>query len=285
MIFPEGGRSPDGWGQPFRGGAAYLALRCTVPVVPVHIEGTGRILRKGKRRPARSPTRLTFGDPLWPGEGEDSRRFAVRIERAVAALADEVGTDWYSARLRAHAPRRRRCPDRKRPRGAARGPSATAARSAAVPQQRRWPDLALTRLRTSGRRGRYSDDGAPTFDELFDEAEAARGHRPVGARELDDELRPVRGKDVLAHQDRLPRDVLGDPLARQHREPRASPRAAPHPPSTRAGSGDRLRRSPELDLEQLVERRLLDVVERKVAGRAARCTTPSRGRTACRPPA
>src|SRR4029077_16215359 len=76
VIFPEGGRSPDGWGQPFRGGAAYLALRCQVPVVPVHIEGPGRILRKGRNRPRRSPTRLTFGDPLWPAEGEDSRRFA-----------------------------------------------------------------------------------------------------------------------------------------------------------------------------------------------------------------
>ncbi|HEY5153777.1 MAG TPA: lysophospholipid acyltransferase family protein, partial [Acidimicrobiales bacterium] len=45
LIFPEGGRSPDGWGQPFRGGAAYLSLRCDVPVVPIHVEGTGRILR------------------------------------------------------------------------------------------------------------------------------------------------------------------------------------------------------------------------------------------------
>ena len=27
VIFPEGGRSPDGWTQPFRGGAAYLARR------------------------------------------------------------------------------------------------------------------------------------------------------------------------------------------------------------------------------------------------------------------
>ena len=25
VIFPEGGRSPDGWGQPFKGGAAYLS--------------------------------------------------------------------------------------------------------------------------------------------------------------------------------------------------------------------------------------------------------------------
>ena len=102
LIYPEGGRSPDGWGQPFRGGAAYLALRCHVPVVPVHLEGTSRIMRKGKSRPTRSATRITFGRPLWADEGEDSRRMAARIERAVAALADEVHTDWYSARRRAH---------------------------------------------------------------------------------------------------------------------------------------------------------------------------------------
>ncbi|MCH7789978.1 MAG: 1-acyl-sn-glycerol-3-phosphate acyltransferase [Acidobacteria bacterium] len=42
LLFPEGGRSPDGWGQPFRGGAGYLAVRCGVPVVPVHIVGTGQ---------------------------------------------------------------------------------------------------------------------------------------------------------------------------------------------------------------------------------------------------
>ncbi len=61
LIFPEGGRSPDGWGQPFRGGAAYLSLRCDVPVVPVHIEGTGRILRKGRTVPQPSSTTITFG--------------------------------------------------------------------------------------------------------------------------------------------------------------------------------------------------------------------------------
>jgi 1-acyl-sn-glycerol-3-phosphate acyltransferase len=102
LIFPEGGRSPDGWGQPFRGGAAYLALRCHVPVIPVHLEGTGRILRKGKRTPSRSATTITFGAPMWPLDGDDSRRFAARLERAVATLADEVGSDWYQARLRAH---------------------------------------------------------------------------------------------------------------------------------------------------------------------------------------
>ena len=103
LIFPEGGRSPDGWGQEFRGGAAYLALRCGVPVVPIHVEGTGRILRKGRSVPRRSATTITFGWPLRPTDAEDSRRFAVRIEAGVAALADEDATDWWQARKRAYA--------------------------------------------------------------------------------------------------------------------------------------------------------------------------------------
>ena len=140
LIFPEGGRSPDGWGQPFRGGAAYLSARCAVPVVPVHIEGTSRILRKGAKRPTPSATRVTFGAPMRPDAGEDSRRFAARIERAVAALADEATTDWYTARRRAHAST---SPSLS-------GPSALSWRRAwALPersgarrrQRRRWPDL------------------------------------------------------------------------------------------------------------------------------------------------
>jgi 1-acyl-sn-glycerol-3-phosphate acyltransferase len=101
LIFPEGGRSPDGWGQPFRGGAAYLSSRCGVPVVPVHLEGTGRILRKGAKRPTPSNVRVTYGVPLLPAAGESAARYAERIERAVAELADEATTDWWSARRRA----------------------------------------------------------------------------------------------------------------------------------------------------------------------------------------
>ena len=103
VIFPEGGRSPDGWGHPFRGGAAYLAIRCGVPVVPVHLAGTGRILPKGKNRPTPGRTVVTFGAPLLAEEGERSQALADRIERAVATLADESLTDWYSARRRAAA--------------------------------------------------------------------------------------------------------------------------------------------------------------------------------------
>jgi 1-acyl-sn-glycerol-3-phosphate acyltransferase len=101
LIFPEGGRSPDGWGQPFRGGAAYLSNRCKVPVVPVHLEGTGRILRKGAKRPTPAQVRVTFGTPLRAVDGESTNRYAERIERAVAELADEATTDWWQSRQRA----------------------------------------------------------------------------------------------------------------------------------------------------------------------------------------
>ena len=103
VIFPEGGRSPDGWGQPFRAGAAFLAVRCGVPVVPVHLEGTGRILPKGTSRLVPGTTRVTFGTPLRPSPDEDMRDLAARIEAAVTGLADEVAGDWYAARRRAHA--------------------------------------------------------------------------------------------------------------------------------------------------------------------------------------
>jgi 1-acyl-sn-glycerol-3-phosphate acyltransferase len=105
VIFPEGGRSPDGWAQDFRGGAAYLSLRTGRPVVPVHLEGTRRVWEPGSSVPVpvkRSErVHVTFGAPMSPTYGEDSRRFAARIEAAVAALADEWRTDWWTARRRA----------------------------------------------------------------------------------------------------------------------------------------------------------------------------------------
>lgn len=103
LIFPEGGRSPDGWGQGHRGGAAYLAARCGVPVVPVHLQGTGRIFAKGDKRPRPGQSKVTFGGPLRPLPEENATRFATRIEAAVAVLADEAGSDWWTSRRRAAA--------------------------------------------------------------------------------------------------------------------------------------------------------------------------------------
>lgn len=105
LIFPEGGRSPHGWAQSHRAGAAYLALRSGRPIVPVHLEGTRRILRKGTGRITPSTTSVTFGSPLRAAAGEDARDLAVRVERAIAVLADEQSTDWWSAQRRAAAGR------------------------------------------------------------------------------------------------------------------------------------------------------------------------------------
>ena len=110
LIFPEGGRSPDGWGQEFRGGAAYLAKRTSAPVVPIHLHGVRQLLPKGGSRLSPGAVQLRFGDPLRSlpaaeagAKPEDARRFSGRIEAAVAALADEAGSDWWTARRRASA--------------------------------------------------------------------------------------------------------------------------------------------------------------------------------------
>ncbi len=123
VIFPEGGRTSDGWNREFHpGGAAYLAKRCAVPVVPVHLRGVRPILPKGGSRLRPGDVEVRFGAPLAPGidgasgREEDARRFSTRIEQAVAALADEGETDWWSALRRAASGR---TPD---PRGPAASP-------------------------------------------------------------------------------------------------------------------------------------------------------------------
>ena len=103
VIFPEGTRSRDGFTAPFRGGAAYLGVRCNVPVVPVHIEGTRAIFGVGARRIRPGKTRVTFGEPLTALPNEKARDFNVRIEQAVARAGDEGRTDWWSAGRRSVA--------------------------------------------------------------------------------------------------------------------------------------------------------------------------------------
>lgn len=105
VIFPEGSRSPDGWGTEFKPGAAFLAVRRGCPVVPIHLEGADRVLPKGANRPTRDETTVTFGHPIRPEEGDDARRLNDRIEAAVAQLADEEAQGWWAARRNAAAGR------------------------------------------------------------------------------------------------------------------------------------------------------------------------------------
>jgi 1-acyl-sn-glycerol-3-phosphate acyltransferase len=101
LVFPEGGRSPDGWGQPFKGGAAYLSERCDTAIVPAYIDGAGAIWGKGAKRLKPGRTKVTFGRPLKIDAGENIRRYGERVERMVAELGDEAITDFWTARQRA----------------------------------------------------------------------------------------------------------------------------------------------------------------------------------------
>ncbi len=49
MMFPEGTRSPDGQLQSYKDGAFRLSVDCGVPVIPIVLDGTHKILPKNSR--------------------------------------------------------------------------------------------------------------------------------------------------------------------------------------------------------------------------------------------
>lgn len=142
LIYPEGGRSPDGWSREHRPGAAFVAKRTGVPVVPVYLDGTGAVLPKGKNWPTRSRCAVVFGDPMSLGDDEDVRAFAQRIESRVNELADEFASGWWSARKKAHAGT---TPDLTGPESGAwrrrwaLGPKPGSTKTS--PQKRSWPNF------------------------------------------------------------------------------------------------------------------------------------------------
>ena len=72
LIFPEGGRSEDGVLQPFKEGAAYVAIKAQVPIVPMALVGTREILPMGGATFRAGRVTLRIGDPI-PTEGLTSR--------------------------------------------------------------------------------------------------------------------------------------------------------------------------------------------------------------------
>lgn len=64
LVFPEGTRSKDGRILPFKRGPFLMALEAGVPVVPVAIEGSGRVLPPGSLRLRPGEVRLALGQPI-----------------------------------------------------------------------------------------------------------------------------------------------------------------------------------------------------------------------------
>jgi long-chain acyl-CoA synthetase len=85
LIFPEGKRTEHGEMYPFLPGAAMMASRLNIPVVPVRLEGLDRILNQSWKmaRPGRAAVK--FGKPLRL-TGDDYAALAKQLEDAVRAL-------------------------------------------------------------------------------------------------------------------------------------------------------------------------------------------------------
>lgn len=84
-IYPEGTRSPDGRVYRGRTGAARVAVKAGVPVVPCAVVGTGALQPKGRFMPRRGRFRMVFGEPIQTRHlGPDPTPEQLR------ALTDEV---------------------------------------------------------------------------------------------------------------------------------------------------------------------------------------------------
>jgi 1-acyl-sn-glycerol-3-phosphate acyltransferase len=98
LLFPEGTRSVDGDVRPFRVGIGRLIAQFPgLPVIPVAIIGTDRVLPKNAILPLPHPVRVRFGAPLCnlsPTLADKSswRAAAQEVRQAVIDLKQEGGT-------------------------------------------------------------------------------------------------------------------------------------------------------------------------------------------------
>ncbi len=91
LLFPEGGRSPTGAMHEFKEGAAYIAIKAGVPVVPLGIAGTRDVLPMGSNHVRGGPVILRIGDPI-PTAGmklHERAQLTETLMRRVAELAGE----------------------------------------------------------------------------------------------------------------------------------------------------------------------------------------------------
>lgn len=92
VVFPEGTRSRTGELGPFKNAPFGLAIAAQVPLVPVYVHATFRILPKGAWRLRPMPIQLLVGDPI-PTAGltlDDRESLRDRARAAIVALRARV---------------------------------------------------------------------------------------------------------------------------------------------------------------------------------------------------
>ncbi len=90
FVFPEGGRTPNGELQPFLAGAAYLAIRAQVPLVPIALEGVYDLLPIHTHHFYPGPVTLCVGEPIAT-KGMTVRQteeLTARVKTAIEAMLE-----------------------------------------------------------------------------------------------------------------------------------------------------------------------------------------------------
>jgi 1-acyl-sn-glycerol-3-phosphate acyltransferase len=92
LIFPEGTRTETGRLKPFKLGGFYAAVRAGVPIVPVALQGTFDLMRRGASDTGERNLRivkLRVGRPIAPMTGgKESARVADLRDRTFASVSD-----------------------------------------------------------------------------------------------------------------------------------------------------------------------------------------------------
>jgi 1-acyl-sn-glycerol-3-phosphate acyltransferase len=103
-IYPEGTRSPDGRLYRGRTGIGWLALNAGVPVIPVAMIGTDRVLPPGHTVPRLHKIRVRIGPPMTfadiraQGTGGRQRRAVTdEVMKAIHALSDQEYVPIYAS--------------------------------------------------------------------------------------------------------------------------------------------------------------------------------------------
>lgn len=88
VIFPEGGRTPDGEIKPFLPGAFFLAIKARVDVVPIALVGTYELLPMNTYHIRCRPLAMRVGEPISTAglTMKDLPALSARVQKAVEDL-------------------------------------------------------------------------------------------------------------------------------------------------------------------------------------------------------
>ncbi len=95
LIFPEGGRSRKGEMRPFMEGAAYIAIRAGVPLVPIGLIGTREVLPYGSGIIRSGEVTMRIGDPIPTTQAalRDRVHLTEELRHQIVALVKEQPID------------------------------------------------------------------------------------------------------------------------------------------------------------------------------------------------